>query len=309
VLIVAQSAATSRSFAFKHGDKVDVNRDIVGLGGASLAAGLSGTFVVNGSPTKTQILDEQKGCTQIANMTMAVVALLFTLFFTGLLKDMPEAVLAGIVFLIGVSLIDLPGMKRLWARRQSEFVVALITAVTVFAVGVERGIVLAVVLSLLDLIRRQYKPGDYVLGQDETGQPVYLPAKPGAQSLPGLIVFRYDAELFYANANRFADHVEAVISAAPEPVRWMALDCAAIPDIDYSAGITLATLVDYSRAHNARFLLVRPDTQLLATLKTYGTLDIIGEDSVFPTLAEVFSAYRADPGTAHVAGSGSAGPN
>jgi high affinity sulfate transporter 1 len=309
VLIVAQSAATSRSFAFKHGDKVDVNRDIVGLAGASLAAGLSGTFVVNGSPTKTQILDEQKGRTQVANMTMAVVALLFTVFFTGLLQDMPEAVLAGIVFLIGVSLIDLPGMQRLWARRRSEFVVAVITAVTVFAVGVEQGIVLAVVLSLLDLIRRQYKPGDYVLGQDEAGEPVYLPAKPGAQSLPGLIVFRYDAELFYANANRFADQFESVIAAAPDPVRWIALDCAAIPDIDYSAGETLANLVDYSRAHNARFVLVRPDTQLLATLKAYGTLDTVGEDSIFPSLPEVFSAYRADPGTAHVAGSGPAGPN
>ena len=294
VLIVAQSAATSRSFAFKHGDKVDVNRDIVGLGGASLAAGLSGTFVVNGSPTKTQILDGQKGRTQIANMTMAAVVLLFTLFFTGLLTDMPTAVLAGIVFLIGVSLIDLPGMKRLWARRQSEFVVALVTAVTVFAVGVEQGIVLAVVLSLIDLIRRQYKPGDYVLGQDEAGEPVYLPARPGAQSLPGLIVFRYDAELFYANANRFADHFESVVAAAPDPVRWMALDCAAIPDIDYSAGVTLANLVDYSRAHDARFVLVRPDTQLLATLRTYGTLASIGEDNVYPSLPEVFSAYQVD---------------
>jgi high affinity sulfate transporter 1 len=301
VLIVAQSAATSRSFAFKHGDKVDINRDIVGLGGANLAAGLSGTFVVNGSPTKTQILDEQKGRTQLANITMAGVTLLFTLFFTGLLKDMPKAVLAGIVFLIGVSLIDLPGMKRLLARRPSEFLVALITAVTVFAVGVEQGIILAVVLSLLDLIRRQYKPGDYVLRQDETGHPVYVSAKPGAQSLPGLIVFRYDAELFYANVNRFADHFESVISAAPDPVRWVALDCAAIPDIDYSAGVTLAKLVDYSRAHNTRFVLVRPDTQLVTTLKVYGILDTIGEDNIFPTLADVFDAYRADPGSAHMA--------
>jgi high affinity sulfate transporter 1 len=308
VLIIAQSAATSRSFAFKHGNAVDINRDIVGLSGANLAAGLSGTFVVNGSPTKTQILDEQKGRTQLANMTMAAVVLLFTLFFTGLLADMPTSVLAGIVFLIGVSLIDLPGMKRLWARRRNEFVVALITTVTVFAVGVEQGIILAVVLSLLDLIRRQYKPGDYVLGQDRAGQPVYLPALPGAQSLPGLVIFRYDAELFYANANRFADHFESVISTAPDPVRWVALDCAAIPDVDYSAGVTLAKLVDYSRAHNARFVLVRPDSQLLATLKAYGTLDAIGEHNILPTLDDAFRAYRADPGTAQVAGPEPAGP-
>jgi high affinity sulfate transporter 1 len=308
VLIIAQSAATSRSFAFKHGDSVDINRDIVGLSGASIAAGLSGTFVVNGSPTKTQILDEQKGRTQLANMTMAAVVLLFTLFFTGLLTSMPLAVLAGIVFLIGVSLIDLPGMKRLWARRRSEFVVALITAVTVFAVGVEQGIILAVVLSLLDLIRRQYQPGDFVIGQDQAGEPVYLPAVPGTQSLPGLVVFHYDAELFYANANRFADHFESIISGAPDPVRWVALDCAAIPDIDYSAGVTLANLVDYTRARNARFVLVRPDTQLLNTLQTYGTLDAIGQDNIFPTMEEAFRAYQADPDAAHAAGNGPAGP-
>ncbi|MFI7062486.1 SulP family inorganic anion transporter [Kribbella sp. NPDC050124] len=292
VLIIAQSAATSRSFAFKHGDSVDINRDIVGLSGASIAAGLSGTFVVNGSPTKTQILDEQKGRTQLANLTMAAVVLLFTLFFTGLLADMPNAVLAGIVFLIGVSLIDIPGLQQLWRRRRDEFIVAVITAVTVFAVGVEQGIILAVVLSLLDLVRRQYTPGDYVIGQDQAGEPTYVPALPGAQSLPGLVIFRYDAELFYANANRFADHFESVISAAPDPVRWVALDCGAIDDIDYSAGVTLSNLINYSKAHNARFVLVRPDTQLLSTLRAYGTLDAIGEDSIFPTLEDLFTAYR-----------------
>jgi high affinity sulfate transporter 1 len=299
VLIIAQSAATSRSFAFKHGDAVDINRDIVGLSGANLAAGLSGTFVVNGSPTKTQILDEQKGRTQLANLTMSAVVLLFTLFLTGLLKYMPTAVLAGIVLLIGLSLIDASGMRRLLRRRRSEFVVALLTAVIVFAVGVEQGIILAIVLSLLDLVRRQYRPGDYVVAQDEAGQPVYLPATAGAQSRPGLVIFRYDAELFYANANRFADHFEAVLSAAPDPVQWIALDCAAIPDIDYSAGVTLANLIDYSRAHHARFVLVRPDPQLLETLRTYGIMDLLSADDVFPTLEALFEAHRDLPQPSH----------
>ena len=309
VLIIAQSAATSRSFAFRHGNAVNINRDIVGLGAANLAAGLSGTFVVNGSPTKTQVLDEQKGRTQLSNVTMASVVLLFTVFFTGLLKYMPTAVLAGIVFLIGVNLIDLRGMRRLWHRRRSEFVVALITTVTVFAVGVEQGIILAVVLSLLDLVRRQYKPGDYIVGQDAAGRPVYLPARPGTQSRPGLVIFRYEAELFYANANRFADHFESVIAAAPDPVRWVALDCGAIPDVDYSAGVTLAHLIDYTRARDARFMLVRPDTQLLETLRAYGTLDAIAEDDIFATVAEVFLAYQADQGTAPVATHGPVGPD
>ena len=155
VLIVAQSAATSRSFAMKHGQGVDVNRDIVGLAGANAAAGLTGTFVVNGSPTKTQILDGQKGNTQPANLTMSVVVLLVTLFFTSRLTDMPEAVLGAIVFLIGLEMVDVVGLRQIYTWRRSEFVVAAITGVVACAIGVEEGIVLAIVLSLIEVIRRQ----------------------------------------------------------------------------------------------------------------------------------------------------------
>ena len=208
ILIIAQSAATSRSFAMKHGQSVDVNRDILGLSGASFAAGLSGTFVVNGSPTKTQILDEQKGRTQLANLTMSAIVLLVALFFTTVLTDMPKAVLGAIVFLIGIDLVDITGLRRIARRRRSEFVIAVVTAVVVCAVGIEQGIVLAIVVSILEVVRRQYQPNDFVLTVSETGEETYRPATAGAQSEPGLIVFRYDAELFYANANRFVDDVE-----------------------------------------------------------------------------------------------------
>jgi MFS superfamily sulfate permease-like transporter len=146
VLIIAQSAATSRSFAMKHGDPVDINRDIVGLSGANFAAGLTGTFVVNGSPTKTQILDEQKGKTQLANLTMSLIVLLVTMFFTGLLADMPKAVLGAIVFVIGLDLVDIKGLRLIGRLRRGEFVIAIITAVVVCAVGVEQGIILAIVV-------------------------------------------------------------------------------------------------------------------------------------------------------------------
>src|SRR4029079_14657923 len=163
VLIIAQSAATSRSFAMKHGDKVDINRDIVGLSGANLAAGLTGTFVVNGSPTKTEILDEQRGRSQFANLTMALITPLFTMFLTSVLADMPKSVLAGIVFLIGLSLVDRLGLTAIYRKRKSEFWIALLTCVVVFTIGVEQGIILAVVVSLLDIIRRQYQPASFVI--------------------------------------------------------------------------------------------------------------------------------------------------
>lgn len=297
ILIIAQSAATSRSFAMKHGQKVDVNRDIVGLSGASFAAGLSGTFVVNGSPTKTQILDEQKGKTQVSNITMSLVVLLVVLFFTAVLTNMPKAVLAGIVFLIGVDLIDIDGMRRIFQRRKGEFVVALTTAVVVCAVGVEQGIILAIVASLLDLISRQYRPADFVVGVDAHGEKHYNPAAPGAETEPGLIVFRYDADLFYANANRFVDDVQALVDKAPHPVRWVVFDAAALDDIDYSAGISMGGLIDYLHERNVHAVLAGADDALVATLTTYGLMDKLQPSMLFPDVATAVAAFRNAPTT------------
>jgi len=293
ILIIAQSAATSRSFAMRHGQRADINRDIVGLSGASFAAGLTGTFVVNGSPTKTQILDEDRGRTQLANITMSLVVLLVVMFFTGLLADMPNAVLAAIVFLIGVDLIDALGMRRIARERYSEFVIATVTACTVFLIGVEQGIILAIVMSLLELVRRQYQPRDFVLGVEADGQRKYEAAAPGAQSRPGLIIFRYDADLFYANASRFSDDVQNLVLSAPDPVRWVVLDCSALDDVDYSAGLTLNGLVEFVHNHDAEFWLAQPDTGLMATLTNYGVIGTVGEDHVFPTLTAAIDAYAS----------------
>ena len=293
ILIIAQSAATSRSFAMRHGQKVDVNRDIVGLSGANFAAGLSGTFVVNGSPTKTQILDELKGRSQVANMTMSAVVLVVVLFLTSLLADMPKAVLGAIVFLIGVDLVDVLGLKRVWRERRGEGIIALITAVVVCAVGVEEGIILAIIMSIVWLIQRQYRPDSFVM-KASGDQTEFASAKPGAQTLPGLIVFRYDSELFYANANRFVDAVEAVFSSAPTPVKWLVLDCSSVTDIDYSAAISVGGLINYVHAHDAHFGIMGADPGLLATMKTLGLTEDFTQDRIFDTFDEVIEAYKQD---------------
>ncbi len=294
VLIIAQSAATSRSFAMKHSQRVDVDRDIVGLAGANLAAGLTGTFVVNGSPTKTQILDEQKGRTQVANLTMSFVVLVVVLFLTSGLTNMPTAVLAAIVFLIGVGLIDVHGLQKVRAARRSEFVIAAVTAVAVFALGVEQGIVLAIVLSIVEIIRRAYAPDDFLVGVDHDGAPTYLPAEPGRESLPGLLVFRYDASLFFANASRFSDDVQALLAAAPSPVRWLVLDCSAMDDVDYSASITLTGLISALHAQHGVFALAGVDPALLVTLEKYGTLTHFDNQRLYPTVLDAVTAFRAE---------------
>lgn len=294
VLIIAQSAATSRSFAAKHGERVDVNQDIVGLSGANIAAGLSGTFVVNGSPTKTQILDGQHGRSQVANLTMSLVVLLFTLFFTGILTNMPKATLAGIVFMIGVSLVDIAGMGVIRRERFSEFVVAGLTAVTVFAVGVEQGILLAVLASIIEIIRRAYTPAAFVIGTRPGGsEPTFETAEAGKQSRPGLIVFRFDAPLFYANAGRFVDDVKAVVEGAPDPVRWVVVLAETLDDIDYTAGVQMHDFADYVASRGATLALAGLDVDQQASLTRYGVLGGASAVRTYPSTAAAVAAFDA----------------
>jgi MFS superfamily sulfate permease-like transporter len=215
IIVSTSLDATSRNFAMKHGQRFDVDRDSVGLAGANLAAGLSATVVVNGSPTTTQVLDEQRGRTPLANITMSVVVVVLAL--TGLLTNMPSAVLAAIAFLSGIGLIDVTGLKRIRAARVSEFVIAQLTAVVVFAIGAEEGIVLAVVLSRLEIIRRVYSPKCFLVRTGQDGTPAYSQAKPGAESLPGLLA---TLRTYGTLADFDNSHVFPTVETAVAAFRW-----------------------------------------------------------------------------------------
>jgi high affinity sulfate transporter 1 len=299
-LIIAQSAATSRSFAMKHSERVDINKDILGLAGANIAAGLTGTFVVNGSPTKTEILDEQRGRSQMANITMSLVVIVVVLFLTKYLTNMPVAVLASIVFMIGIGLVDLKGLRRIQAARISEFVIAVVTAIVVFSWGVEEGIILAIALSVIELVRRAYTPTDFLVGVDKGGQPTYTPAEPGSESLPGLLVFRFDSRLFYANASLFVDRIQELIAAAPSHVRWLILDCSSIGDIDYSASLNLAGLIAALHAEKRIFALADVDPTLMQVLEKLETLEHFDNTHIYPTVQDAVAAFRADTAESNV---------
>jgi sulfate permease, SulP family len=158
LVILAQSAATSRAYAAKHNERVEENTDLVGLGLANLTAGLSGGFVVNGSPTKTAIVDQANSHTQVAQLTTAVMVAIVLLLSTRPLQYLPNAVLSSVVFLLGVQLVAVTAMRRIYRLRRDEFWVALVTAMVVVAVGVEQGIVLAIVLSLIVHVKRHVTP-------------------------------------------------------------------------------------------------------------------------------------------------------
>jgi len=292
-LIIAQSAATSRSFAMKHSERVDINKDILGLAGANFAAGLTGTFVVNGSPTKTEILDEQRGRSQMANITMSLVVIVVVLFLTKYLTNMPVAVLAAIVFMIGLGLVDVKGLRRISAARMSEFVIAVVTAIVVFSWGVEEGIILAIALSVIELVRRAYTPSDFLVGVNKGGEPVYTPAQPGSESLPGLLVFRFDSRLFYANASLFVDRIQELIAAAPTPVLWLILDCSSIGDIDYSASLNLTGLIEALHEQKRVFALADVDPQLMKVLVKLETLEHFDNAHIYATVPEAVAAFRA----------------
>src|SRR3989440_7245905 len=158
VVILAQSAATSRAYAGKYGEEFSEATDLVGLGAANAAAAFSGTFVVNGSPTKTQIVDSAGGRTQLSQLTAAAVVLVVLAVLTGPLAYLPVSALAAVVFLIAIDLIDVGGMRRILATRRHEFAVALLTTAAVVVLGVEYGIVLAVIASIIDHLRHSYNP-------------------------------------------------------------------------------------------------------------------------------------------------------
>ncbi len=223
VVILAQSAATSRAYAAKYNEQFSENTDLIGLAMANLGAGLSGTFVVNGSPTKTQMVDSAGGRSQLSLIFTALIVLLVLLFLTKPLAYMPECVLSAVVFLIGVELVDLKGMRKIFVQRRSEFWVALITTLTVLLVGVEQGILLAIVLSLIDHTRHGYRPRNVVLLPTDSGAWQSQPLSTAAQALPGLIVYRFTHSLYYANSQQLTEDITGLVEAADPPLRGCVL--------------------------------------------------------------------------------------
>jgi len=292
LVILAQSAATSRAYAVKYQERFVENDDLVGLSAANLVAGFSSTFVVNGSPTKTEMVDEAKSRTQVAQLTTALVVALVLLFLTRPLQYLPNAVLSAVVFLIGLKLIDLRSMRDIWRLRKDEFVVAALTAVVVVTVGVEQGIVLAIVVSVILHVRRHYAPRDAVLGFDAAGQLTEQPPTPGASTEPGLIIYRFGVGIFYANAERLSEEVLGLVDI-PEPPGWFVLHTGAIDDIDYTGGKTLGELVDQLHERGIVFAVVDAYGRLRPELDLFGITEKIGEGHYFDSIEPAVEAFRA----------------
>ena len=292
VVILAQSAATSRAYAVKYEEPFSEDTDLVGLGAANAAAAFSGTFVVNGSPTKAQIVDSAGGRSQLSQLSASAVVLIVLVLLTGPLRYLPDAALAAVVFLIAVELVDVKGMRRILAVRKHEFAVALLTAAAVVVLGVEYGIVLAIIASVVDHLRHSYSPLNSVLVKSPEGHWQPVPCGPGARTEEGLVVYRFGTSLYYANASRLLDDVTTLVSQGG-PLRWLVIDCAAIGDVDYTASAVLAKVVEHVHQHHVHLALSSVLGPVRRELNRYGISKALGQDAYFDTPGEALEAFHS----------------
>jgi SulP family sulfate permease len=295
VVILAQSAATSRAYAGKYEEPFSEATDLVGLGAANAAAAFTGTFVVNGSPTKAQIVDTAGGRSQLSPLTASAVVLLVLVLLTAPLAYLPAAALAAVVFLIAIELIDIKGMRRILGCRKHEFAVALLTAAAVVVLGVEYGIVLAVVASIVDHLRHSYSPLNSVLVKSPAGHWRPAPVTPGARTEDGLVIYRFGTSLYYANATKLLEDI-ATLVGHDGSLRWLVLDCAAIEDIDYTASTVLAKVVEHVQQRHVRLAVSSVLDPVRKQLDEYGISRALGPGWCYDTPGEALEAFHATAG-------------
>jgi MFS superfamily sulfate permease-like transporter len=249
---------------------------------------------VNGSPTKTQMVDDAGGRSQLSMLVTAGIVLIVLLWLTGPISYMPEAVLSSIVFLIGVELVDVAGMRRVLRWRRDEFWVAAVTAAVVVGVGVKQGIILAMVLSLLDHLRRSYHPHNTYLVRRADGtlqsDPVD-PSKGPSMITPGLVIYRFGAIMYYANAERLIDDVRTMESAGVTPPEWLCLDADMVTDVDFSAGAAILDALRLIKAAGTTLVLARVNPYVRRQLDRYGVTEIVGADAYFDSIEAVVAAF------------------
>jgi sulfate permease, SulP family len=291
VMIVAQSAATARFYASRHHQVLVENDDLVGLAAANAVAGLSGTFVVNGSPTQTAMVESSGGRSQLAQISTAVVVAVVLLFLTRPLEFLPRCVLGSIVFVIAIRLIKLRILANIRRESPGEFLLAVITAAVVVLVGVEQGIVLAMLLSLLRIVKHTYMPHTGVLVADGDLYWQLEPPVQGATTKPGLVLYRFGAPLFYANAGRFAEEIHTIVGSPSPLMPWVVVDAEAITNLDYTAARVVQILHQELLQIGVTLAFARVGPYLRADFDRHSVTETIGSNLIFPRLHDALEAY------------------
>jgi high affinity sulfate transporter 1 len=288
----ADTSVLSRIFALRGGYEVDQNQEIIALGAANVAAGFFQGFSISSSSSRTPVAESAGAKTQLTGVVGAVCIALLLVFAPTLLQNLPNAALGAVVISACLSFVDVKGVVQLYHLRRGEFVLSLACFLGVVALGVIQGIFIAVALAFLAFIWRAWRPHDAVLGRAEGVKGYHdITRYPDAKRVPGLVLFRWDAPLFFANAEIFREHVRQAVADAPTPTKWVVVAAEPVTDVDTTAADALSALDDDLGNAGIQLCFAEMKDPVRDRLKQYGLLDRFGPEHFFPTIGRAVDAY------------------
>ncbi|KAA9163609.1 SulP family inorganic anion transporter [Amycolatopsis acidicola] len=291
---LADTISTASAFAARAGQEVHGNKEMTGIGVANVASGLFQGFPVSTSGSRTAVAEQSGARTQLTGVVGAALIVLMIVLVPGLFRNLPQPALAAIVITAALSLTDVPGTVRLWRQRRSEFLLSIAALLGVALLGVLPGIAIAVGLSILNVFRHAWRPYSAVLGKVD-GLDGYhdVSSYPEARRLPGLVLYRYDAPLFFANAKTFRDEIRHLARERPQ---WIVVAAEPMTDVDTTAAGILAELGTDLAEHDTKLVFAELKDPVRRKIAKYGLETVFGPDSIFPTIDDAVDAYRAHTG-------------
>ena len=290
---LADTIATSSSFGARRGEEVDPNQEMIGIGAANLAAGLLQGFAVSTSGSRTAVVEQAGAKSQLASLVGAGIVVSLLLFFNSLLADLPQAALAAVLIAAALSLLDLKVLVRYYRVRKSALALSVVASLGVVVLGVLQGIVIAVVLAVLLFFRRSWQPHGAVLGLVESlGGWHNVSRYPEARQIPGIVVYRWEAPLFFANSSAFRTQVREVV-AESQP-SWVVVQCEAMTDVDVSAARMLEQLDRELNAAGIHMAFVEMRARLQDLVLRYGLFETLDRDRFYPTLLAAVAAIQEE---------------
>jgi high affinity sulfate transporter 1 len=291
---LADTISTSSAFAARTGQEVDGDQEMIGIGAANLAAGLFQGFPVSTSGSRTAVAERAGARSQLTGLVGAALIVLTIVVLPGLFKNLPQPALAAVVISAAVSLADVPGTVRLWNQRKTEFSLSIAAFLAVALLGVLPGIAVAVALSILNVFRRAWRPYAAVLGHVEELQGYHdLRSYPEAEEIPGLVVYRFDAPLIFANCATFRDEIRRLAAADPPP-RWILVAAEPMTDVDTTAADMLEDLDEELNARGISLAFAEMKDPVRRKIERYELTRTIDPTHFFPTVEAGVAAFRTE---------------
>ncbi|KAF0099350.1 MAG: sulP [bacterium] len=290
----ADTSVLSRSYAARLRSRVDPNQEMVGLGAANLAAGFFQGFPISSSSSRTPVAEAAGAKTQLAGVVGAVGVALLLVLAPNLLKDLPTSALAAVVIASAIGLIEVTDLRRILRIQRWEFWLSVACTVGVAVLGVIPGIGLAIVIAVIEFLWDGWRPHSAVLGRVQGIKGYHdITRYPDARRIPGLVLFRWDAPLFFANAEWFRDRALEVVAASPTPVHWLVVAAEPVTSVDVTAADILAELDETLHEAGIELCFAEMKDPVKDKMKRFGLFARLGKEAFFPTLGTAVSAYLA----------------